>query len=450
MKKIIVYIIIVLAASGCKKFLDEKSNTRLAIPSTIQDLQALLDYYPKVNQNDPSSGERSSDDYYLTYADWSAAPEQERRVYTWEKDNLFLDIGNDWFNLYENVYKANLVLSESEHITRKPGDQTDFNNMIGHALFIRGRSFFVAVNLWALAYDASTASSDMGIPLRLDPNYNIVSTRASVQQCYDRILTDLKEAAEFLPNISIHVLRPSKPAAYAILARTYLCMQQWDSAKRYCDLCLQIKGNLVDYNSVNAALPYPFTPIFSSPELIFETIMSSPNSITNSQAKIDSNLYASYATNDLRKTIYFVSNNNGSYGFKGELTGSAGLSAGTATDEVYLTRAECRARTGDITGAMSDLNTLMIKRWKSGFFQPFTASSVTDAVNKILTERRKELLMRGIRWWDIKRLNKLGAGISLTRKLNGAVYSLTPNHSRFALEIPMNVINVTGLPQNPR
>ncbi|HEY0177744.1 MAG TPA: RagB/SusD family nutrient uptake outer membrane protein, partial [Pedobacter sp.] len=68
----------------------------------------------------------------------------------------------------------------------------------------------------------------------------------------------------------------------------------------------------------------------------------------------------------------------------------------------------------------------------------------------VLQERRKELIMRGIRWMDIKRLNKEGANITLTRKLNGNVYTLPANDLRFALPIPDDVIAFSGMKQNLR
>jgi hypothetical protein len=48
---------------------------------------------------------------------------------------------------------------------------------------------------------------------------------------------------------------------------------------------------------------------------------------------------------------------------------------------------------------------------------PITAGSSDEASQLILQERRKELLFRGLRWIDIKRLNKEGAGIVLKRKV---------------------------------
>jgi hypothetical protein len=58
--------------------------------------------------------------------------------------------------------------------------------------------------------------------------------------------------------------------------------------------------------------------------------------------------------------------------------------------------------------------------------------------------------MRGLRWMDIKRLNKDGAKITLTRNVEGNTYTLPPNDLRYALPIPEEVISLTGMPQNIR
>ena len=117
---------------------------------------------------------------------------------------------------------------------------------------------------------------------------------------------------------------------------------------------------------------------------------------------------------------------------------------------MYLTRAECLARMGNTTDALQDLNTLLIKRWKTGTFIPFTASTAAQALQLILTERRKELLMRSLRWADIKRLNKEGAGLVLRRIINGNTMELLPNDARYAFPLPQVVIDLSGMPQNPR
>jgi len=68
----------------------------------------------------------------------------------------------------------------------------------------------------------------------------------------------------------------------------------------------------------------------------------------------------------------------------------------------------------------------------------------------ILRERRKELVMRGIRWTDIKRLNLEGANIVLTRKIGADTFTLLPNDLRYALPLPESLLEVSELIQNPR
>jgi len=164
---------------------------------------------------------------------------------------------------------------------------------------------------------------------------------------------------------------------------------------------------------------------------------------------VDTTLYSMYQDNDLRKTGYFRFE-NGYYRFKGPYTANGVyLFTGIATDEMLLVRAESYARVGDIENAMKDLNTLMVKRWDNTVPYPeISATDQADAITKILSERRKELLMRGIRWADIKRLNKQGENITPTRFISGETFTLPPNDSRYALPIPIDIITSTGMKQN--
>ena len=449
--KYIIITAVCLTLLSCKKFLDKKSNQKLVIPSTVQELQGLLDNYTRVNQFNPGASEKSADDYYLTQADWAGLtviPDQ--RTYTWEKDNLFVTGTNDWSNLYDNVYKANVVITEMPKIAGTAGTAGDRNSCLGHAHFIRANSFLQALSIWSLVYNENTASTDLGIPLRLDPGFETVSSRASVRQSCEQVLKDAKIAAGLLPVNALHQQRPSRSAAFALLARTYLYMGNYDSCLHYAERSLSLNNTIVDFNTLNANATFPFAPRYSNKEILFESNLSSGALLTTSRLRIDSTLYRSYEANDLRKTVFFRNNNNGSFGFKGSYTGSASHFDGYAVDEVLLMKAECEARKNNITEAMNTLNTLLIKRWKTNTFIPYTAATKEEAMNKILVERRKELLFRGVRWMDIKRLNREGAQIALTRVLGNTTFQLLPGDPRFALPIPELVIELTGMVQNPR
>ena len=214
-------------------------------------------------------------------------------------------------------------------------------------------------------------------------------------------------------------MRPSKAAAYGLLSRAYLTMRKYDSAFKYSNLCLGIKNQLMDYNNdpdINGSLSadVPFKPF--NKEIIFYSQVDQWLGLNATyQGKIDTTLYASYDNNDWRKTAFFVEN-TGYQQWKGSYASDAyNMFSGIATDEMYLTRAECYARAGNKNAAMTDLNTLLIKRWMTASWVPLTATDAADALSKILLDRRKELLMPALRWPDIKRLNKEGANIVLKR-----------------------------------
>lgn len=434
---------------SCKKYLDEKPDKKLAVPSTVADVQAMLDYYSQLVL-DPASDEVSADDYYLTTATWQAlSKEEDRRMYTWQKDNIFIAQANDWSIVYRNIYYYNSVLDYLQKIKITAENEAAWKQVQGQALMLRGRAFLQVVNIWALAYDKVTAATDLGIPLRLNSDFTEPSVRASVQQSFSQVINDLKSSIPLLPARAVHVARASRTAAYAFLARTYLAMQDYTNAGLYADSCLQLYSSLLDYNSLNAAATYP-VPQFNT-EMLFYSVQL-PSILSNSRARIDSLQYRSYAANDCRKMVFFKDNGDGSYGFKGSYDGNSGaaLFTGIATDEVYLVRAECYARAGNKTAALTDLNTLLVKRFKTGTFIPVTALDANEALVKILIERRKQLLMRCVRWMDIKRLNKEGAGITLKRQVNNQLFTLPANDLRFALPIPEDIIALTGMPQNPR
>lgn len=437
---------------SCKKYLAEKSNKKQILISSLRDLQSLLDKYDDINRKDPGAPEAVSDNYYVNDADYAAmSADQQRKMYIWNGSDLFpAGSNNDWGRCYDLVYTANTILENINKIKRVPNDQAEWENVKGQALFLRARGFLPAVSVWSLAYDQATAKTDLGIPLKLSTDFNEPSIRSDVEEVYARIISDLKEAISLLPVNAIHPNRSSRPAAYALLARTYLWMRQYDSCFKYADLSLQLKNTLLDYNSP-AVVPTATFPIPAfNVEVITDYWIVTPTLLAMSRCKIDSHLYSSYSANDLRKTVFFRNNGNGTYAFKGYYTQISAPFGGLATDEVYLMRAESNARKGNTTEAMNDLNTLLVKRWKTGTFVAFTAMNAQDALSQILVERRKELLMRGLRWMDIKRLNKEGANITLTRKVNGQTYTLPPNDLRYALAIPEDIIAMTGMPQNLR
>ncbi|MGC4102346.1 RagB/SusD family nutrient uptake outer membrane protein [Ferruginibacter sp.] len=451
MKKYMIFVFFTaLGLGGCKKYLDQKPDQKLLLPNTITSLQALMDGESTMNLNNPGTGEVSADNYYLADATWSALTSAaQRNMYTWEADITVNEYPNHWSRLYDVVAAANVTLENIAKIQPLPNEVTDWNNVKGSALLYRAKSLLTAIGYWGNAYDPNTSGIDLGIPVRLSSDFAALSVRASVKEGYDQVLNDFKEAATLLPALPKHVMRPSQAAAFALLARTYLFMGVYDSAAVYADKCLAISSLLINYNTLSTTASNP-VPLYNV-EVLMHTLYPSPAILANSRARIDSNLYASYAASDLRKLVFFKSNGNGSYAFKGSYAQGNGMFNGVATDELYLTKAECLARGNKINEAMATINALLITRWKTGTFIPFSATNTADALQVILNERRKELIFRDIRWMDLKRLNKeVLFQQTVYRKLNGKEYTLLPNDKRYALPIPAAVIEMSGMPQNPR
>lgn len=454
-KKLTVYLlaILVVAFSSCNKYLDKKTNSSLVTPSTLTDLQALLDDAVTMNQQrTPSYSQAAGDEYFLSNDQFNSLGIQYQSAYIWQP--YFYSSNNDWSNCYQPIYNANLVLDLIKNIPRNAINKQQWDNVKGSALFYRSYYFLQLLWNYAKAYDSTTAGKDLGIALRLTSDFNVKSTRATNQACYGQVIEDTKTSIPLLPSLPEHVLRPSAGAAYGLLARCYLSMRDYDNALIYADSCLQLNNGLMDYNgdpdiNSNLTINAPFKQF--NKETIFDSQANTYYYLfeTSIIGSVDTSLMQSYKTNDLRVPAYFFTNSSGYSSFKGSYTASIySVFTGIATDEMYLTRAECYIRENKIQAGLNDLDTLLIRRYKTGTFIPLTAGSQSDALNMVLNERRKELVTRGLRWMDIKRLNKEGRNIILNRMVNGQTYTLKANANFYALPLPDDIIKITGMPQN--
>ncbi len=464
--------IILFIQIGCNRdFLDQKPDLSVTVPSTIVDCQMLLDNYDLMNSGYPDHGEAAADNYYFTDAiyeglnDYGLNIQESKPNYIWYSNGEHV---TQWKTPYRIIYSANLVLSTLEKLS---SEDPSYKSIKGSALFFRAFSFYQLAQLFCKPYSVSTANNDLGIPLRITPDPNESSTRGTVQQVYDRIIKDLTEAVALLPTEVKIKSRPSKAAAYAALARTYLSMEDYVQAGKMAAECLKLQSTLIDYNATSST-PTASTVSSNSTgasfvrfnnEVIFQSVTVA-GTLNPTLAQVHPSLYNSYSANDRRKNVFFGEGSdwsgtpNGIIGFRGNYDGanlgvlSSALFMGLATDEMYLIRAECYARTGNTALAMQDLNTLLVKRMVPPYVNR-TASSANDALVQVLRERRKELVFRTLRWTDLRRLNKDSQFATILRRdMNNITYiPLQPNDLRYVFLIPTEeVIKLTGMEQNPR
>ncbi|MCD0489693.1 RagB/SusD family nutrient uptake outer membrane protein [Pedobacter sp. MC2016-14] len=459
-------IVFVLTNISCtKSFLDAKPNTDITQPITLDEFQKLLDNTTAINRSGGLAILSCDEFQYSSDALWSSAPTATaRNSYIWTKDLYEGEIVDSWNIPYTSIFYANNVIEGLSRIEISTVNTLQWNNIKGWALFVRAYAYYELVSNFAPVYDSSNSSRDLAVPLRLKPSIDELLPRASVTMVYNQILEDLNEAVNLLDlSLPIARSRPSKIAANALLSKIYLSMRNYEKAEIHADACLSSYSKLIDYNllSKTAAAPFPRAhdeQIYAKSAVTNQSyITRGTSSGANTYIQITSEVLGLYEPNDLRKTIYFVQQTDGSYDLKQGYFGP-GLNpfTGLATDEVLLIKAECLARRGEITTAMDKLDQLRIKRWSPNAtspakaYQNLIAADPVDALAKVLLERRRELVWRGVRWDDLKRFNKEGANISISRSVNGQLYTLLPNSNRYIFPIPDDEISLSGISQNER
>ena len=450
MKNYFFQLLLLFAVTGCiscKKYLAVKPDKTTGVATTLEDAQKLLDNYGAFNSYFPALADQSDDNYWLDDDRYNALYQNDRKLFSWAPD---VTADYEWQGLYTAVLNATTALETVEKISKDAGNTTQWNTLKGTALFYRGWALYQVAQYYAGIYDSATAAVKPGIPLRTSSDVLLKSERASMAESWEHIAASFKTAAELLPVTTIIKTRPTRAAAYAALARTCLSMNRFADALTAADECLALNSSLLDLNTLDSNAAVPFTRF--NEEVLFHCVASYAGSLDAATYSLDTMLYATYDANDLRRPVYFATNSYG-YGFKGTYSGDlySGAFIGLALDEVLLIKAECLARLGQKDAAMHTLNELLVKRWRTGTFIPLTAATGAAALKLVLQERRKELILRGTRWFDLRRLSNDGVNaVEPIRRIEGIDIALQPGSSRYTFLIPQKVINLTGMMQNIR
>lgn len=448
--RVLLWIVCTGASVSCTEFLEKKASSAFALPETLKDLRAMLDNEAQINMFAPSLLEMGTDDIYVRPEVLKARPQAEQLIYSWQQSILRSEIAS-WNLPYRVIMMSNVILEALDRGVE--GRDAEKNIIRGEALFIRAYAYLALAQLYCNTYDETTSSHDLGLPLRVVSDFNTVYARSSVQETYDLIVSDFKTATAALPESVALPTRPSKAAAYGALARTYLIMGRYDDAKDAAERTLAIKNDLLDYNDLDTSSNFPFG-VFHD-EVIYNAYTTQGLLLAASRALIPEDLYASYDDKDRRKELFFKKSANGDIVFKGNYGGRvASYFSGICTDELYLISAECEARVGDVDKASLVLNTLLEKRWQRNEYVPILQNDRNTLLEIVLLERRKQLLKRGLRWSDLRRLNKDSRFAKiLTREVdfdgNIEKYELHPNAVQYTYPIPLAVIEQQAYEQNP-
>lgn len=436
-----------LATCGSSEFLSKNPNSKTIIPETVRHFQAILDDYGYINTASPPLLEISSDDYYYLPGFLNTIEEGYRNAYLWSDDIWRSTILPNWNSPYNIIFNSNIVIEGLNNMKMTSFENEFYDNTYGTALFIRAFYYYQLAQVFSPLYVESTSSSKWGLPIRKGVDINEVVNREKLDKTYQIIVQDLNNAVPMLPIKPVSVTRPSKHSCYSLLARIYNQMQKYDSAYKYSNLSIEIKDSLLDYNTESISQ--------FNKEIIWYATINSANLPINDfgNTSVDSNLVKLYAPNDLRVIKYFTQNQLGGHYFIGNYDFSGAIFSGLATDEMFLIRAESRARLDHMVEAINDLNFLLKSRFvNDGSWVPFETVDKAVLLDKIKEERRKELCFRGIRRSDLLRFDRETSN-EIIKRLNteGSEFNMSPGDLRYIYIIPPNVISFhPNMPQNER
>ena len=348
---------------------------------------------------------------------------------TWDASGTANNI-HYWLDSYRLVNRTNLVM-EGVAKAVEGGVITDDlgKDYIGQSLFFRAFTHFELLRHFSRPYNDTNDAGHMGVPYRTKATSNLPTIeensklgRGTVAENYKQVIEDLDNAENYLVSKSSRgsvrggIVYATKEAAIALKVKVYLAMRNWS---KVIDEANKLNGKYSLTESPNG----PFAANYANTESIF----SLENSVTNNPG-VNAALGSQYLgrqlisispiiwndpqwlADDKRRTVgEIVALSSGVYytnKYK-DATTRSDASPLLRYAEVLLSRAEAKARTNDLAGALADLNTVRNRSLADPTTQAYTGfASAKAAVEAIIKERRIELLGEGNRWGDIHRLQK--------------------------------------------
>jgi len=445
--------IVILFVSCHQEFLDLKRDRKQVIPVHLRDYQAIVDNMLMNTNIAFSIGDLGADDLFVADEQFNLAPTMwERNAYLWKNDIFEQEQSLVWNAAYERILYANLTLEGLEKLSTETAEKNHADNIKGSALYFRAYTNFQLAQFFCNDYNQISAEHDPGIPLKKTADLNEKVQRGTVAETYEHIITDLKQALVlFNPSKEIHKNRPTKESTLALLARVYLQMENYENALRVANELLQSNSKLMDYNSVNGSVFFPFTLYGEdNPEHLIIDQSFSCALLNNSRMQISRELLSLYEEGDLRKTMFYIED-KGKIVYRGSYNGTRLFSGSPTISEVILIRAESHARLNNMDSSLKDLIYLLSHRYSTESPPSLEIDNPEELLTRILLERRKELAFRGLRWSDLRRLNKEPRfEKTLIRINNGEEFRLLPLDKRYTWPIPDNEMLLSGIEQNSR
>lgn len=165
----------------------------------------------------------------VSYAGWTELNEYSKFIFT--NYNFSETNTKMWREHYVAISRANQVLDNIDNVTFSSEDHK--NDLVGQAKWLRAFYYFYVATLWE------------NVPL---VDHTSSASDHPEQATYDQVLTfienDLEDAVTKLPvtRDDENKARPTKGAAYALLAKTYAQHHKWEDARRCLEWLIDGEG----------------------------------------------------------------------------------------------------------------------------------------------------------------------------------------------------------------
>lgn len=419
-------ILLLLSFTSCSDFLDVTPHDATSNENsleTIDDFNMLL--------KDPYTSLRDvMASYYILIPDIMS-------------DNLTLCYAgrqsfNDFFNFNFNsttfgvsaMWSAayNAIMGANEVITNLDGEtnrftgteyEEDARNMLAEALALRGFLHFQLVRLYGKDYKVAS-ETDLGVPYKMAPDITLPS-RNTVKDVYDNhIVKDLERAKTLMSDNyqSTTNTRINKKSLYAIMARVYLTMGNYQEAANNARLAIAGNGSdIADQQQFQSM----WTVSMNTPEVLLRYPVLDTDDLHPGnnwgQGESKNSYKAEYVAaaqfvdlfknTDVRiTTLTVVASGGNQYivvwkwnGRPGEAAGNVDIPA-IRVSEMYLTLAEAEFKLGNEGEALKNLDYLRAKRYSNFVSGQEIGTNLEKA---IALERRLELSFEGDRFFELKR-----------------------------------------------
>lgn len=460
MKKYIAVIFsaVMMLMSSCNDYIDVLPKG-MRIPTTLQDFEALMRNEYSANYLACAQAPYLLNDKFVGT---NACRNQDNLTtchYMWKEDRDRTLLNASTEDVFDNGYGIIGVMNTI--IENAPGatDATDAekNEVLAYAYAVRAFVLFQIVNYYADAYDPVKAEATPGVPLIYSANLNAPWHQGSVKEVYDQILSDFNKSIELgVPEKAMTAVQPDRGAVEAGLARVYLSMREYDKALAHAEAALDRNSRLFDWNDFYARYkdrvdnPDDYNKITSPMDHVnvenywFCSGNGNPN-YPCSDIDIPEERRAMFEPGDVRALCRWKKyQSQADVYYRGMLTGYYNLS-GIATPEVYLIKAECQVRKGNITDGLETLDTVRKTRLAPDSYTPSAASDEGEAIAKIRRAKADELINSIYPFIDAKRLNAEGKyTVTLTKTFDDKAYTLSPTSHLWTMVFPANAINRPG------